>query len=45
MTPSIGVAVASWAGRDCETLYKNADLALYRTKRGGKNGFTLYQEG
>lgn len=42
VTASIGVAVAPQAGRDFETLYKNADLALYQTKRNGKDGYTLY---
>ncbi len=39
---SIGVALAPEAGAEFETLYKNADRALYHTKQHGKNGFTLY---
>ena len=42
ITTSIGVAVAPGAGKDFETLYKNADYALYRTKKQGKNGFTIF---
>ncbi len=42
LTASIGVAVAPEDGTDFETLYKNADAALYTTKKNGKNGFTLY---
>lgn len=42
ITTSIGVAVAPFAGRDFETLYKNADTALYQTKKKGKDGYTVY---
>lgn len=42
VTASIGVAVTPLAGLDFETLYKNADTALYHTKKQGKNGFALY---
>lgn len=42
VTTSIGVAVAPLAGSDFETLYKNADTALYQTKRKGKDGYTVY---
>lgn len=44
VTTSIGVAVAPFAGRDFETLYKNADTALYQTKKNGKDGCTVYNE-
>lgn len=43
VSASIGVAVAPEAGGNFETLYQNADYALYQTKRKGKQGFTLYQ--
>lgn len=43
VSASIGVALAPEAGIDFESLYRNADLALYQTKRKGKNSFTLYQ--
>lgn len=42
ITASIGVAIAPRDGTDFETLYRNADTALYRTKKNGKNGYTLY---
>lgn len=41
LTPSIGISIAPQSGTDFETLYKNADLALYQTKQNGKNGFTI----
>lgn len=42
ITASVGVAVAPFAGSDFETLYRNADAALYQTKANGKNGYTVY---
>ncbi len=39
---SIGIALAPDSGNDFETLYKNADQALYATKKRGKNGYTVY---
>lgn len=42
ISASIGVALYPDCGGDFESLYKNADTALYTTKRNGKNGFTLY---
>ncbi len=39
---SIGVALAPDAGTDFDRLYKNADKALYATKKGGKQGHTVY---
>lgn len=42
MSASIGIAVAPESGTDFEMLYKNADVALYMTKKKGKNGFTIY---
>lgn len=45
MTASIGVALT---GPDCacfDALYRNADAALYETKRRGRNAFTLYAPG
>lgn len=39
---SIGVAVSSADITDFETLYKNADYALYKTKKNGKNGYTIF---
>lgn len=42
ISSSIGIAIAPEAGADFETLYKNADQALYRTKENGKRGCTIY---
>ena len=40
---SIGVAVAPDDGGSFEELYKKADEALYRVKRGGKNGYAYFK--
>ena len=37
MTASAGVAVYPVDGEDSETLLKNADIAMYEAKAGGKN--------
>ncbi|MFI3172978.1 MAG: sensor domain-containing diguanylate cyclase [Eubacteriales bacterium] len=42
MTSSIGVSIYPKDGEDFESLYNNADIALYETKNMGKNGYTLY---
>jgi diguanylate cyclase (GGDEF)-like protein len=39
---SIGIAVYPFDGEDAETLVKNADVALYRTKEDGRNGYQVY---
>lgn len=43
ISTSIGVAVSPEAGTNFETLYQNADLALYQTKENGRNGYTMYR--
>lgn len=43
ISASIGVAISPEAGINFETLYQNADIALYQTKEKGKNGYTIYQ--
>lgn len=43
ISASIGVAVYPGAGKNFETLYQNADSALYQRKKCGKNGYTIYQ--
>ena len=40
VTPSIGGAVYPLDGGDLQELLKLADLAMYRTKERGRNGFT-----
>lgn len=44
VTPSIGIAIFPQDGDTLETLLKNADLAMYYSKRIGPNTFTYYQE-
>lgn len=39
---SIGISFFPRDGMDFEALYKRADVALYRTKATGKNGYTVY---
>jgi diguanylate cyclase (GGDEF)-like protein len=39
---SIGIALAPDDGTESEDLLKKADLALYETKAGGRNGFTFF---
>lgn len=42
ISASIGITIASDSETDFETLYKNADSALYKTKESGKKGYTIY---
>ncbi len=42
ITTSIGVAFFPDDGEDAETLLKNADVAMYRAKDEGRNGYQLY---
>ena len=42
VTCSIGVSYAPMYGNSFEELYHTADLALYKTKKGGRDGFNVY---
>lgn len=42
---SVGVASFPENGLDFETLYRNADTALYASKASGKNIYTIYKDG
>lgn len=41
-TISVGIAIFPHSGTNPETLIKNADLALYRAKWGGRNRFQFF---
>jgi diguanylate cyclase (GGDEF)-like protein len=43
-TASVGIAMFPSDGSDVETLTKNADMAMYRAKEHGKNGFRFFEE-
>lgn len=43
-TASIGVAIYPEEGSDFETIYKAADSALYKAKKGGKNQLAFYKD-
>ena len=42
VTASIGIALYPDDAQDAATLLKNADMAMYRAKEEGKNGFQFY---
>jgi diguanylate cyclase (GGDEF)-like protein/PAS domain S-box-containing protein len=44
MTTSIGMAMAPEDGRDDQSLIKHADIAMYRVKDQGGNGFLFYDQ-
>ncbi len=44
VTASVGISVYPQDGLDEQTLTKNADIAMYKAKEGGKNNFQFYSE-
>jgi diguanylate cyclase (GGDEF)-like protein len=42
ISTSIGISVYPHCGKDAETLVKNADSAMYRTKKGGRGRYSFY---
>lgn len=44
VTPSVGIAVYPDHGTDVETLFRNADLAMYFAKRQGPGQIALFSE-
>jgi diguanylate cyclase (GGDEF)-like protein len=44
ITASIGIAVATDRGQTAQALIQNADVAMYDSKRRGRNGWQLFTE-
>ena len=44
LTCSIGAAFMPKDGITFNSLYRNADEAMYRTKRNGRDGFSIYHK-
>ena len=42
VTASIGISLYPNHGQDSSTLVRNADIAMYEAKKGGKNAFCMY---
>ena len=41
---SIGATLVAKEGEIYKNLYKEADIAMYRAKLNGKNGFSIYEK-
>jgi predicted signal transduction protein with EAL and GGDEF domain len=44
VTGSIGICLYPADAQDEQALMKNADIAMYRAKEGGKNTYKFYSE-
>lgn len=44
MTGSLGISLFPFDGQDDQTLLQHADVAMYRAKEGGRNGWRLFNE-
>ena len=44
VTASMGIAIYPDDGADIETLSKNADVAMYRAKQGGRNAYRFFTQ-
>ncbi len=44
VTASIGISLFPIDGEDTQTLLRHADVAMYRAKEQGRNGYQLYKE-
>lgn len=44
VSASVGVAMYPKNGKTFDELYRNADHAMYESKKGGKNKYTIYED-
>lgn len=43
VSASIGISMAPDDGKTAESLFKNADMAMYRAKQAGRNGYRFFE--